>query len=101
MPPGKDELVLAGLNLLRLLVQNRIAEFHTELELLPHEVQPFFSKPPHPQPTISPAALPRCLGVPTLLVLTYLSAHGVRLLRWSRPCGRGEVLCGVPVIREP
>lgn len=24
-----------GLNLLRLLVQNRIAEFHTELELLP------------------------------------------------------------------
>lgn len=28
---------MVGLNLLRLLVQNRIAEFHTELELLPIE----------------------------------------------------------------
>lgn len=46
VPPGKDELLLAGLNLLRLLVQNRIAEFHTELELLPHEVHP----PPFPRP---------------------------------------------------
>lgn len=29
---------MAGLNLLRLLVQNRISEFHTELELIPSEV---------------------------------------------------------------
>lgn len=29
---------MTGLNLLRLLVQNRIAEFHTELELLPQQV---------------------------------------------------------------
>jgi hypothetical protein len=28
-----------GLNLLRLLVANRIAEFHTELELIPPEVR--------------------------------------------------------------
>lgn len=28
-----------SLNLLRLLVQNRIAEFHTELELIPDEIQ--------------------------------------------------------------
>jgi hypothetical protein len=31
---------MLGLNLLRLLVQNRIAEFHTELELLSPEVRP-------------------------------------------------------------
>lgn len=35
LPPSGKEAVLLGLNLLRLLVQNRIAEFHTELELLP------------------------------------------------------------------
>lgn len=29
-----NEYMILGLNLLRLLVQNRIAEFHTELELL-------------------------------------------------------------------
>ena len=29
---------MTGLNLLRLLVQNSIAEFHTELELLPPKV---------------------------------------------------------------
>lgn len=28
---------MTGLNLMRLLVQNRIAEFHTELEVLPAE----------------------------------------------------------------
>lgn len=39
VPQSKDELLLAGLNLLRLLVQNHIAEFHTELELLPQEAQ--------------------------------------------------------------
>lgn len=33
-----QEWVFAGLNLLRLLVANRIAEFHTELELIPDEV---------------------------------------------------------------
>jgi hypothetical protein len=30
---------MLGLNLLRLLVQNRIAEFHTELELISPEVR--------------------------------------------------------------
>lgn len=34
----REHLIL-GLNMLRLLVQNRIAEFHTELELIPAEVQ--------------------------------------------------------------
>ncbi|GAB4834604.1 26S proteasome non-ATPase regulatory subunit 8 A [Ancistrocladus abbreviatus] len=35
LPPSPQEYPILGLNLLRLLVQNRIAEFHTELELLP------------------------------------------------------------------
>ncbi|KAF4353239.1 hypothetical protein F8388_014707, partial [Cannabis sativa] len=34
LPPSSQEHPILGLNLLRLLVQNRIAEFHTELELL-------------------------------------------------------------------
>ncbi|CAL5437813.1 unnamed protein product [Camellia sinensis] len=34
LPPSSQEYPISGLNLLRLLVQNRIAEFHTELELL-------------------------------------------------------------------
>ncbi|CAM6095564.1 unnamed protein product [Calypogeia fissa] len=37
IPPSQEEYPILGLNLLRLLVQNRIAEFHTELELLPPE----------------------------------------------------------------
>lgn len=35
---SKQQNLIVGLNLLRLLVQNRIAEFHTELELIPQEV---------------------------------------------------------------
>ncbi|XP_075522707.1 26S proteasome non-ATPase regulatory subunit 8 homolog A-like [Primulina tabacum] len=35
LPLSAQEYPILGLNLLRLLVQNRIAEFHTELELLP------------------------------------------------------------------
>ncbi|KAL5231763.1 hypothetical protein ABZP36_030539 [Zizania latifolia] len=35
IPQSPEEYPILGLNLLRLLVQNRIAEFHTELELLP------------------------------------------------------------------
>mmetsp|Transcript_7691 Transcript_7691/g.13288 ORF Transcript_7691/g.13288 Transcript_7691/m.13288 type:complete len:269 (-) Transcript_7691:709-1515(-) len=34
LPPSSQEQPLLGLNLLRLLVANRIAEFHTELELM-------------------------------------------------------------------
>lgn len=37
IPPSPEEYPILGLNLLRLLVQNRIAEFHTELELLSPE----------------------------------------------------------------
>ncbi|KAL3687161.1 hypothetical protein R1sor_013470 [Riccia sorocarpa] len=37
IPQSQEEYSILGLNLLRLLVQNRIAEFHTELELLPSE----------------------------------------------------------------
>eukprot|EP00877_Chromochloris_zofingiensis_P014403 jgi/Chrzof1/9216/Cz03g40080.t1 len=37
LPPSSQEYPMIGLNLLRLLVQNRIAEFHTELELVPAE----------------------------------------------------------------
>jgi len=39
MPPSENEPVILALNLMRLLVQNRIAEFHTELELLPAEAR--------------------------------------------------------------
>lgn len=37
LPPSQGEHHLTGLNLLRLLVQNRTAEFHTELEVLAPE----------------------------------------------------------------
>eukprot|EP00882_Tetradesmus_deserticola_P005573 GHRQ01005867.1.p1 GENE.GHRQ01005867.1~~GHRQ01005867.1.p1 ORF type:complete len:264 (+),score=140.06 GHRQ01005867.1:234-1025(+) len=37
LPAAPQEWMFAGLDLLRLLVANRIAEFHTELELLPAE----------------------------------------------------------------
>lgn len=39
LPPSESEATLTALNLLRLLVANRIAEFHTELEVVPPEVQ--------------------------------------------------------------
>ncbi|KAF8639738.1 hypothetical protein AX17_001000 [Amanita inopinata Kibby_2008] len=35
LPPSQRELPIRGLNLIRLLTQNRIAEFHTTLESLP------------------------------------------------------------------
>ena len=35
LPPSKQEFPLRGLNLIRLLTQNRIADFHTTLESLP------------------------------------------------------------------
>jgi hypothetical protein len=38
MGRSPQEAMMLGLNLLRLLTQNRIAEFHTELELVPKEV---------------------------------------------------------------
>jgi len=38
-PESQRRYPILGLNLLRLLAQNRIAEFHTELELLPSELQ--------------------------------------------------------------
>eukprot|EP00884_Botryococcus_braunii_P018161 jgi/Botrbrau1/5028/Bobra.0396s0041.1 len=37
LPPSSQESLILALNLLRLLVQNRIAEFHTDLELIPPE----------------------------------------------------------------
>lgn len=43
MPASAQEVPMQGLNLLRLLVQNRIAEFHTELELIPEAVRQFNS----------------------------------------------------------
>merc|ERR1719231_237143 len=39
MPESTRRFPILGLNLLRLLAQNRIAEFHTELELIPPELQ--------------------------------------------------------------
>ena len=38
LPQSPKQLPILGLNLLRLLAQNRIAEFHTELELIPIEM---------------------------------------------------------------
>eukprot|EP00899_Mesostigma_viride_P000835 jgi/Mesvir1/10752/Mv13821-RA.1 len=47
LPPSEQLYPILGLNLLRLLVQNRTAEFHTELELLPADAQrsPFVRHP--------------------------------------------------------
>jgi len=39
LPGSARQYPILGLNLLRLLAQNRIAEFHTELELLPAGLQ--------------------------------------------------------------
>ena len=36
-PPSSLQFMVVGLNLLRLLVQSRTAEFHTELERIPHQ----------------------------------------------------------------
>ncbi|GMH42165.1 hypothetical protein BSKO_10084 [Bryopsis sp. KO-2023] len=38
LPPSDKEYLILGLNLVRLLVQKRTAEFHTEMELIPPEV---------------------------------------------------------------
>lgn len=38
-PESPNELLLAGLNLLRLLVQKRVSDFHTEVELIPQSAQ--------------------------------------------------------------
>lgn len=35
LPPSEREFPIRGLNLIRLLIQNRIADFHTTLESLP------------------------------------------------------------------
>ena len=40
LPQSPQAHIIIGLDLLRLLVENRIAEFHTELELLSPEVMP-------------------------------------------------------------
>merc|ERR1719271_1843397 len=39
LPASQRQYPILGLNLLRLPAQNRIAEFHTELELIPTELQ--------------------------------------------------------------
>ncbi len=38
LPQSPQAHIIIGLDLLRLLVENRIAEFHTQLELLSPEV---------------------------------------------------------------
>jgi hypothetical protein len=50
IPPSKREFPIRGLNLIRLLTQNRIADFHTTLESLPLPADeittnPFISHP--------------------------------------------------------
>ncbi|KAJ2916496.1 hypothetical protein MD484_g3940, partial [Candolleomyces efflorescens] len=48
LPPSKREFPIRGLNLIRLLTQNRIADFHTTLESLPADViadNPFIRHP--------------------------------------------------------
>lgn len=39
IPKSENQLLVTGLNLLRLLVENRIAEFHVECEVIPPEAQ--------------------------------------------------------------
>lgn len=48
LPPSKREYPIRGLNLIRLLTQNRIADFHTTLESLDADViaeNPYISHP--------------------------------------------------------
>ncbi|KAI0092600.1 SAC3/GANP/Nin1/mts3/eIF-3 p25 family-domain-containing protein [Irpex rosettiformis] len=45
LPPSPREFPIRGLNLIRLLTQNRIAEFHTTLESLPLPADSFASNP--------------------------------------------------------
>ncbi|KAI0693566.1 proteasome 26S subunit [Cytidiella melzeri] len=45
LPPSSREFPIRGLNLIRLLTQNRIAEFHTTLESLPLPADSFTSNP--------------------------------------------------------
>ncbi|KAJ2924972.1 hypothetical protein H1R20_g12147, partial [Candolleomyces eurysporus] len=48
LPPSKREYPIRGLNLIRLLTQNRIADFHTTLESLPADIiadNPFIRHP--------------------------------------------------------
>ena len=45
LPPSKREYPIRGLNLIRLLTQNRIAEFHTTLEALPLPADSLTSNP--------------------------------------------------------
>ncbi|KAJ7283794.1 COP9 signalosome [Mycena rebaudengoi] len=47
LPPSTNEFPIRGLNLIRLLTQNRIADFHTTLESLPptHADSPYISHP--------------------------------------------------------
>ena len=50
LPQSPQAHIIIGLDLLRLLVENRIAEFHTELELLSPEVTlPTNKQACHPQ----------------------------------------------------
>ncbi len=45
LPPSPREFPIRGLNLIRLLTQNRIAEFHTTLESLPLPADSLASNP--------------------------------------------------------
>jgi len=45
LPPSKREFPIRGLNLIRLLTQNRIADFHTTLESLPLPADEINSNP--------------------------------------------------------
>ena len=45
LPPSPREYPIRGLNLIRLLTQNRIADFHTTLESLPLPADKFASNP--------------------------------------------------------
>ncbi|VDB97002.1 unnamed protein product [Peniophora sp. CBMAI 1063] len=45
LPPSQREFPIRGLNLIRLLIQNRIADFHTTLESLPLSADEIASNP--------------------------------------------------------
>lgn len=57
LPQSPQAHIIIGLDLLRLLVENRIAEFHTELELL------------------SPEVLPLCLQAPSITSVRLIMYH--------------------------
>lgn len=90
MPTSPNESALTGLNLLRLLVQNRVAEFHTELEEIPAEVG--FMRVSNVCPSCH-LLLRRPAGIKWRSAFSMASLHAI----YSHHCA--DALCGSTLAR--